>query len=474
MLIRITSRRPAARLAVAAVVAAAVIAVAPAPPIAEACSVRFRGDIVPGEKVPHSLLTAAAAGGEGAAAAVAELRLAGPTAVAALLAAAPPEHDPTRASWERALDAVCAQRDCAASGLYWHTDLESAVAEAGLDGRPILSLRLLGRLDEDLSCANSRFFRTVLYADPEVAGILRERFVLHWESVRPVPRLTIDFGDGRRLEGTITGNSVHYVLDPRGRLVDALPGLYGPGMFLDRLDRAGDAASGLALAEDAELADGMRRYHRDRLEAIDRDLAWAGGLEAVAPRLARARGAGAEAPDAREAEVLTMGKARLEMPLVDAVWWASWRSVLAGDPVEDAAPFDWEGLAAARRSQWRLSDASRRLLLAKHRPADLRAGERVVAGFEELVGLDTVRNEYLLHAIVHRWLENAPEADPAAFTERLYDQLFLTPSSDPWLGLVSPDTYLALDQPLEAAAPPGPEAILSSAATMRRADGALR
>lgn len=456
----------------AAMMTATMTAAAAAPPAAEACADLAR--LLP---VREDLVLTAAAGGEDAAAAIAELRLAGPAAVDALLAAAPPEDDPARASWESALDAVCAQRDCAASGLFWHTDLESAVEEAGLDGRPILSLRLLGRLDEELSCANSRFFRTVLYADPEVAGFLRERFVLHWESVRPVPRLTIDFGDGRRLEGTITGNSVHYVLDPRGRLVDALPGLYGAGIFLDRLAAAGAAAGELAFAEDAELAGALSRYHRGRLEALDRDLAWAGGLEAVAPQLTPAAAApGAEPPDAREAQIVTMGKAELEMPVIDALWWTSWQPVVAGEPLEGTAPFDWAGLAAARRPDWRLSEASRRLLLAKHRPADPEAAARVVAGFEELVGLDTVRNEYLLHAVVHRWLEDAPGADPAAFTERIYGQLFLTPSSDPWLGLVGPDTYLALERPPEPEPEPAPEpaAILSSAATIARADGALR
>ena len=172
------------------------------------------------------------------------LRRQGPPAVAALLSGAPPEGSPQRARWERTLDAVCAQRDCAASGLYWYTDLDLARAEALRTGKPILSLRLLGRLDEEVSCANSRFFRTVLYPDPRVSQVLRERFVLHWASERPVPRLSIDFGDGRRLEGTITGNSVHYVLDTRGRVVDALPGLYGPGLFLDRLQAAEEEARG--------------------------------------------------------------------------------------------------------------------------------------------------------------------------------------------------------------------------------------
>src|SRR6266498_771876 len=75
-------------------------------------------------------------------------------------------------AWERlraALDAVGRQRDCYASQLYWYTDLEQAKAAAKAAGKPILSLRLLGGLDEEFSCANSRFFRTTLYANRDVA-----------------------------------------------------------------------------------------------------------------------------------------------------------------------------------------------------------------------------------------------------------------------------------------------------------------
>jgi hypothetical protein len=47
------------------------------------------------------------------------------------------------------LDSICQQKDCFASRLYWYTDLEQAKAAARAQGKPILSLRLLGRLDED-------------------------------------------------------------------------------------------------------------------------------------------------------------------------------------------------------------------------------------------------------------------------------------------------------------------------------------
>ena len=62
------------------------------------------------------------------------------------------------------------------------------------------ALRLLGNLDEEYSCANSRFFRTTLYANAEVSRYLHDHFILHWKSVRPVPRITVDFGDGRKIE----------------------------------------------------------------------------------------------------------------------------------------------------------------------------------------------------------------------------------------------------------------------------------
>ena len=148
------------------------------------------------------------------------------------------------------LDALCAQKDAHTSLLYWFTDLGAAIAEARRTRRPILSLRLLGRLDHELSCANSRFFRKLLYPERRINQLLRKDFVLHWQSVRPVPHVTIDFGDGRLVERTITGNSVHVVLDPNGRAVDALPGLLAPDVFVDQLVEA----RGFALADPRELA----------------------------------------------------------------------------------------------------------------------------------------------------------------------------------------------------------------------------
>jgi len=72
---------------------------------------------------------------------------------------------------------------------------------------------------------------------------------------------------------------------------------------------------------------------------------------------------------------------------------------------------------------------------------------RMVRTFEDSMTLDTVRNEYLLHRQIHeRFIDAAAEtADAEALNEWVYANLFLTPSSDPWLGLARPDVYTALE-----------------------------
>ena len=55
--------------------------------------------------------------------------------------------------------------------------------------------------------------------------------------------ITIDFGNGHKLVQTITGNSIHYVLDADGRAVDALPGLYNARTFIAELQGAADAVA---------------------------------------------------------------------------------------------------------------------------------------------------------------------------------------------------------------------------------------
>jgi hypothetical protein len=406
--------------------------------------------------------------------AIAELRAAGPSGLAALLDAnsdaiarhrrgeAAESSPQEQQRWGRAcaaLDAVAAQKDAWASGLYWHTDLEAAKAAARASGKPILSLRLLGRLDQEYSCANSRFFRTVLYANAEVSKVLSERFVLHWKSVRPVPKVTIDFGDGRVVERTITGNSIHYVLDAEGRVIDGIPGLYGPKAFLREIERAANALD--VYQRKPEAAAALRRWHAGMekwiLNAWQNDLRQVGAVPTDAPKAAPAVAAPPKNPPAAAVAPLAVGKALVESRLVVAI---------APDPKAlEAASTDgtWAKLAALHAEDARL-DASSRALMASKNPDALTAGRltaakrvvespllRMTANFERSIAEDTVRNQYTFHRQIHAWLASgtlpdgkSATADVDALNERVYAELFLTPSSDPWLGLLPGGTYSAL------------------------------
>jgi hypothetical protein len=377
-------------------------------------------------------------------------------------------HDP---AWQRlcaALDTVGAQHDCYASRLYWYTDFEQAKAAAKASGKPILSLRMLGKLTDEYSCANSRFFRTVLYANEQVSQVLRERFVLHWESVRPVPRITIDFGDGRKLERTITGNSIHYILDSDGRPVDALPGLYGPKAFLSGLVRAEGLTRTLNGASQPLCKILLDLHHRRSIEEIVGD--WRGDLMALgiaagdAPAVLSPRGAArlaragavqptpqAAGPAAREAAMAATSKTLVELPLLSALDQAAAKLAAATD--EET----WQRIAALHGEDARLDTASR-ALMRRQNPNAVEAGRVavskcraedplvwMVAQFERSVALDSVKNEYVLHRQIHEWFVNGSAAsDVRQLNERVYAELFLTPSSDPWLGLVPADTYTAL------------------------------
>jgi hypothetical protein len=368
-----------------------------------------------------------------------------------------------RDAWRAAIDQIGGQRSCTVSRLYWYTDLEKAKNEAERTDRPILSLRMLGKLTEEYSCANSRFFRTSLYSNQEISEYLRSNYVLHWQSVRPVPKVTIDFGDGRKLERTLTGNSAHYVLASDGTPLDVLPGLYSPEMFLDWVTRLNDVHQSYQSATAEARARMLTSYHLVQRGVIlanwDRDLtrlnatqrsAFAARVGANALQPTRGRGG---APIAREAAKVAVSKFATEQPIL---LFAN----LGGERLEKGMDDDlWQELANLHRDQVKLDAASVTLMRSEF-PTAQQAGRvamfkgkvedpilRVVARFEESIALDTLRNEYLLHRRIHeKFVAGEPlTANVDALNEWIYAELFLTPSSDPWLGLAPPDVYTALE-----------------------------
>ncbi|HEX7175366.1 MAG TPA: hypothetical protein VF240_08920 [Pyrinomonadaceae bacterium] len=377
------------------------------------------------------------------------------------------------AEWARiaeALDAVSQQRDGFASRLYWYTDFEEAKHAARASGKPILSLRLLGKLSEEYSCANSRFFRTVLYANTSVSKFLRDNFVLHWQSVRPAPRVTIDFGDGRRLERTVTGNSIHYVLDPEGWPIDALPGLYGPGAFVRELERAARATRASArLGGEARNQFLFQYYNEQAVRLMDsvRSDAQAAVVRLPAEVIQRqiggvpARGTITPPPPTKSTAIQAMPRAMTKMMIEDRLVREVTNNITYRPGVMQRAINEdgWAKIAGLHLPDARM-DAASIALLAAHNPhtrpavramtaADTTGAggrfARAVANLERTMALDTVRNQYLMRPVLLRWLiSGAGLAGVEEFNRRVYAELFLTPDSDPWLGLAAPDSYTAL------------------------------
>jgi hypothetical protein len=328
--------------------------------------------------------------------------------------------NPQDDAWLRlqtALDGVAGQKDAHTSLLYWHTDLNRARVQAQAEHKPILSLRMLGNLTDELSCANSRFFRTTLYSNVQIGNYLREHYVLHWQSVRPVPVVTIDFGDGRVLKRTLTGNSIHYILDADGAVREALPGLYGPQAFLRQLQSAEQLTKELAALPVEARAARCAEYHGQQ-QALT-VAAWAKDLR----QLNQFSSAGEAAPNVLN-ELTTENVWTLLAQLHNADARLDPKTAAIVQPRFPAARA--AGRIAAPKSAVEFP------VLAK------------LNNFQNQVSLDSIRNEYTLHRQIHEWFAAGAVQELDPLNERVYAELFLTPSADPWLGLMPENVYTGL------------------------------
>jgi hypothetical protein len=354
----------------------------------------------------------------------------------------------------KTLDSICKQQDCDASRLYWYTDLDKAKQAAAASNKPILSLRLLGNLDEDLSCANSRFFRITLYSHPEIAKLLRDKYVLHWQSVRPVPKITIDFGDGRKVQQTITGNSIHYILDKTGRPIDALPGLYAPQAFNRHLTQGAEFVAKYHQLAVKDRQSAIDTYHQTQLTNLQanwkQDLAKLGVSLIPIPKSIQSTG---NTPSAIVASTVAVTKSGIEVPILqrtnpfsqqydllkqatdDPLW------VKLGELHQQDAILAENSLQLIRRKQPQLAS-----LTAKDKSTNTDPIPELVTKFQKLIAIDSIRNEYLLHSQIHQWLMGSASTDVESLNTRVYDRLFLTPQSDRWLGLMPGDGYTGIDR----------------------------
>lgn len=409
------------------------------------------------------VVVASAGEGEAREAALRRLREEGPAGLAKLLqyygdfdkrSSASPD-SPVKARElaliDRAIDQVGGALGSRASGLFWHTDMAKAQAAAKDSGKPILALFMLGKLTDEYSCANSRFFRSTLYANRQVSDFLRANFTLVWQTVRPAPRITIDFGDGRKLERTITGNSIHYIVTADGWVMDALPGLYGPTAFMNRLKTAQPTAKLVESLPPYQRAQALGTYHLGELRETARK--WTEELDSIDSSAANTVAANVE-PVAAAAQQRCPS---LAPPDFVSLNLEQLNAVFSGLELRTTELY-WEQLSQRHWSESQVDDASR-AYIASERPIAAQAGRlaitksvvenpllRLVRNLQHSIARDTVRNEYQLHRKLHAMLAHTPTmaANLGQLNEIVYADLFLMPTSDPWLGLAPPDVYTGL------------------------------
>lgn len=365
---------------------------------------------------------------KGDAAAVRQLRAMGQPAVDLLIKHKAPD---------AVLEAVCKQRDCRWSGLYWHTDLEEAKRAAHKTGRPILSLHLLGNLDEELSCANSRYFRTLLYSNLQIRAYLRANYVLHWKSVRPAPKLTIDFGDGRQMRRTITGNSIHYVLDPDGNPINAIPGLYSAPSFLSLLRESALLHRKVWPMSPGERRQALANYHSNARFVARQPRRGMSPLDAAndygATRADRmtAWTSGSLAPSKSGGEAVVIEKVSFD---ARARGFADEMVKLVSQMVAGPSTIDENSKALIRAK--RKSDAI---------PGN--SFEPMLKQLEKSIAADEKINEQKLRPELHRAIADIAYSGPDSLETLntfVYEHLFLAPNRDPWMGLQSNEAFTAI------------------------------
>ncbi len=114
----------------------------------------------------------------------------------------------------------------------------------------------------------------------------------------------------------------------------------------------------------------------------------------------------------------------------------------------------WQRLAKLNANKVVLDEGSRKVITRKG-PVTWNTGdgrvqkaagkdlERMLRLLEDHIAQDTLKNELMLRRRIHQWLADKPMSF-AALNRRAYADLFLTPASDPWLGLLPRDVFSGL------------------------------
>jgi hypothetical protein len=108
----------------------------------------------------------------------------------------------------------------------------------------------------------------VLFSKDDVANFINQNFEPVWESVRPVPIVRIDFGNGTVLTRTLHGNIATYVCTADGSVLDILPGIYEPQAYLKALNQFRLLHNYVVRAGNQGATRRLKEYHEGQIRAL--------------------------------------------------------------------------------------------------------------------------------------------------------------------------------------------------------------
>ena len=259
----------------------------------------------------------------------------------------------------------------------------------------------------------------MLFSHREVADDIAARFEPVWLSLRPVPQVTIDFGDGNVVRRTLHGNIATWICDAEGRALDVIPGAYTTTVYRERLAQAALLAEFVRRAGDGG-AQRLRDYHAAQAARM---------AERLAPRRLVER---------RRPEVY-LSKFRIENPLEivldDGVAAVQTFSTLGSPNALNGLRLAADLTATAKGAiEGRIEHAIVPDATKREAEAAPYVAARPVAD-DSLLAEDVKLNETERRAAVHRLLAETGPVAPGTLTKRLYREVLHCDLDDPWLGL---------------------------------------
>ncbi len=108
----------------------------------------------------------------------------------------------------------------------------------------------------------------MLFSNGKISRTINRYFEPAWQSVRPVPTVTIDFGNGHVIKRTLQGNVATYVCTSEGEVLDILPGIYEGKTYLNRILQLSYLAQMAKLARENKVLE-IQKYHQELQKSLE-------------------------------------------------------------------------------------------------------------------------------------------------------------------------------------------------------------